>query len=106
MHDYAKKILDGLFGEYEQAKFYPKAPSNVGEEKVLELAKEYVISKTGIGKTTFERNYDDLDVIKQARIDFKYSFVRNINNVPTIFVNGAKSDLGISSSLQDWKDLN
>lgn len=103
--DYAKKILDGLFGKYEQAKFYPKALSNVGEEKVFELAKEYVISKTGIDKTTFELNYDDPDVIKQARIDFKYSFIRNLNSVPTIYVNGVKSDLGVSSSLQDWKDL-
>ena len=100
----AKKILDGLFGKYEQAQFYPKALSDVGEEKVLELAKQYVISKTGIDQKTFEMNYDDLDVIQQARIDFKYSFIHNLNGIPTIYANGVKTDLG-TSSLQDWKNL-
>lgn len=103
--EYAKTMIDGLLGKFEQIQFYPATLKQSGEAKVKELAEQYAVSKTGIDKSTFELNYDDQSVIQMARVEFKYSLIRNLEETPTVYVNGVRSDLYASATLQDWKDL-
>lgn len=103
--EYAKTMIDGLLGKFEQIQFYPAKLKESGEDKVKELAEQYAIEKTGIDRNTFEVNYDDPNVVKMTRVEFKYALIRNLEVTPTAYVNGVKSDLYGSASLQDWKDL-
>ena len=98
-------MIDGLLGKFEQIQFYPAKLKESGEDKVKELAEQYAIEKTGIDRNTFEVNYDDPNVVQMTRVEFKYSLIRNLEVTPTAYINGVKSDLYGSASLQDWKDL-
>lgn len=101
----AKKMLDGLLGNYDQSQFYPTALAESGEAKVQELATQYAVAQTGIDRSTFELNYDDLSVILLTRTEFKYSLIRNLKGTPSVYINGVETSLTETSTLQDWKDL-
>lgn len=102
--DFAKQMMDGLLGNYDQSQFYALALMEYGEEKVYELAKQYAIEKTGIDRDTFDVNYDDSSVIKNTRIEFKYSLIRNLKGTPTVYINGVESTLG-GYTFDEWKDI-
>lgn len=103
--DFSKAMLDGLFGKFEQIQFYPATLKKFGEDEVKERAFQYAVQKTGIDRKTLELNYDDSEVVQIAREEFKYSFIKNLEETPTVYVNGVRSDLYASASVQDWKDL-
>ena len=103
--DLAKKMIEGLLGNFDQSQFYPSTLAESGEAKVQELATQYAVSTTGIDRGTFELNYDDLSVIMLARTEFKYSLIRNLKGTPTVYINGVESSLNEDSTLQDWKNL-
>lgn len=100
-----KKMLDGLLGNGDQSLFYPTTQKDNGEQKVYEAAKQYAVKQTGISASTFELNYDDLDVIMATRIEFKYSLIRDLPGTPTVYVNGVVTSLNEESTIDDWKDL-
>lgn len=102
--EYAKKMIDGLFGDYDQTQFYPTTLENTGEAKVEELAEQYAVTKTGIDRNTYKVNYDDADVVQMTRIEFKHSFVHKLKGTPTIYVNGVEAFFG-GPSFQEWKEL-
>lgn len=102
--EYAKKMLDGLLGNNDQAQFYPSTLGDTGEAKVQELAEQYAIATTGIDKNTYELNYDDTSVVQLTRIEFKYSLIKKLGGTPTTYINGVEATLG-GYSFDEWKDI-
>jgi protein-disulfide isomerase len=103
--DLARSLIRGLLGNHEQDQFTASALKNTPESQVIPKILTYVSTAYNVDYNVLNNKYQSTDIVLNTRIDFKYSFIKNIPGTPTVFFNGAQTDLNEGSSLADWVSL-
>jgi hypothetical protein len=103
--DAARNIVHGLYVKHEQNQFTASALKNTPESQVIPQILTYISSTYGISYTQLQQAYATDQTVLNARIDFKYAFIRHVPGTPTVFFNGAQTTLTETSSLADWTKL-
>jgi predicted DsbA family dithiol-disulfide isomerase len=98
----ARELVHGLYVKGDQNQFTASALQTTPESKVVQSITTYIASTYGLDPVKVQQAYNATETVQNTRIDFKYAFVRHIPGTPTIYVNGAQSELGSDTTLSDW----
>lgn len=101
----AQKVVTGLFGNHEQDQFGTSKLMNVPESQVIPMILRWVSDTYNVDYSQIEMAYESVDVQMATRIDYKYSYIRNLPGTPTVYVNGAQTTLNEGSTFDDWCTL-
>jgi predicted DsbA family dithiol-disulfide isomerase len=101
----ARQLVHGLYTKGEQAQFTASALKNTPESRVITSILNYIGSTYGLDPAKVQQAYNSTETVQNTRIDFKYAFLRHIPGTPTIYVNGAQTELNEESKLSDWVAL-
>jgi predicted DsbA family dithiol-disulfide isomerase len=103
--DIARQLVHGLYVKHEQNQFTTSALRNTPESKVTTQFLNYIASTYGLDPAKLQASYNSTATVQNTRIDYKYSFLRHIPGTPTVYINGAQSELNENSKLSDWVTL-
>lgn len=98
----AIKVMHGLFAEYEQQQFYPTTLANVPENEVHKRLTRWIVDNYDIDESEFTMAFYASDNQMDARITYKYAFIKNVPGTPTVYINGDQSTLNEGSSWSEW----
>jgi predicted DsbA family dithiol-disulfide isomerase len=98
----ARQVVHGLYVKHEQNQFTASALKNTPESKVTQSILNYLASTYAIDRIKLEQAYNSTTTVQTTRIDFKYAFLRHIPGTPTVYINGAQTELNENSKLSDW----
>lgn len=101
-HKLGQAVINGLLGDHDQDQFGTTAMQNTPEKDVTKKALAYAVEKYGVDATTLQKAFDSTEVIMRTRIDYKYTYIKNIPGTPTVYINGIQTDLTENSSFDDW----
>jgi protein-disulfide isomerase len=97
--DVARDLVHGLYVKREQNQFTATALRNTPESKVIPQILNYIASTYGLDPAQVQASYNSTATVQNTRIDYKYAYLRHIPGTPTVYINGAQSELDEES---DW----
>ena len=100
----AKLCYSDLFVN-SQAKLNSAALAGKSEEQALEAIIQWAAKVSGIPEAQIKEKYQDSNVFLNARIEFKYACQNAVNSTPTFFINGAKTAIDDSATLENWSSV-
>jgi protein-disulfide isomerase len=103
--DVARSVVHGLYVKREQTQFSASALKNTPEAQVIPKILTYIAQTYGVDYAQLQQAYNATQTVLNARIDYKYAFIRHVPGTPTVFFNGAQTTLNENSPLSDWTKL-
>jgi thiol-disulfide isomerase/thioredoxin len=103
--DIAKRVIDAFYTRNDQAKFSNDALAQVPESQIPGVYADYVSANFGFDRATFLANFNDAAIKAAAGSTFGWAAGHAVDGTPTITFNGALTDLGPESTVNDWTTI-
>jgi hypothetical protein len=103
--DIGKRVIDALYTNNDQAKFSNDALAQVPESQIPGVYADYVAINFGFDRTTFLANFNNAAIKAATASTFGWAAGHTVDGTPTITFNGALTDLGPDSTVNDWTSI-
>jgi protein-disulfide isomerase len=103
--DLAKQTIDAFYLDGDQDKFSNSALQDVAEANIPNQFATYFQAKFKIDPAVFLARFSDPAIASAASGTYGWASQHAVDGTPTIFVNGAITDLGPDSTLNDWSAI-
>jgi hypothetical protein len=100
--DLAKQTINAFYLEGDQDQFNNAALQNVPEANIPNEFATYFQTKFGVDPNVFLASFNDPNVKAVAQGSYGWAAGHAVDGTPTVFINGAVTDLGPDSGLNDW----
>jgi len=97
----ARDMIDALYSG-DQSQFSTSKLINVPEAQVNEKICMYIASTFQVDYQTIYNQYSNIDVRKEAGIQFSFAAMHSIVGTPTYEVNGVKTSMNEDTTYEQW----